>query len=160
MRIERYDRPRALEYAQTWAFARNPKFMDFSKLGGDCTNFVSQCLYAGSRTMNFTPNTGWYYIAPGKYAPAWSGVRFLHRFLTTNEGAGPFGEAVSAGLVQPADVVFLSDGRRYYHSLLVTDIRAGEILVAAHTFDAFDRPLSTYTYDSARMIHILGVRRV
>ena len=31
-------------------------------------------------------------------------------------------------------------------------------LVAAHTYDALDRPLSSYIYDTARFIHIDGVR--
>lgn len=43
-----YNRVAAVEYAQKWAFLRNPKFFNFDGLGGDCTNFVSQCIYAGS----------------------------------------------------------------------------------------------------------------
>ena len=35
---------------------------------------------------------------------------------------------------------------------------AGEHLVASHSNDAFDRPLSTYSYGSARYIKISGVR--
>ena len=50
-----YDRAAALRYAEQWALRRNPDFFDFEELGGDCTNFASQCLYAGSRVMNFTP---------------------------------------------------------------------------------------------------------
>ena len=34
----------------------------------------------------------------------------------------------------------------------------GEILVAAHSDDALDRPLSTYNFASARYIGIRGVR--
>ncbi len=50
-----YDRAAALRYAEQWAMRRNPDFFDFEELGGDCTNFASQCLYAGSRVMNFAP---------------------------------------------------------------------------------------------------------
>ena len=39
-----YDRLHALKYAQKWALERNPLFYDFADIGGDCTNFVSQCL--------------------------------------------------------------------------------------------------------------------
>ena len=39
-----YDRQKAVDYALTWALDRNPKFYDFSSLGGDCTNFISQCI--------------------------------------------------------------------------------------------------------------------
>ena len=57
-----YDRRAAVEYAHRWAYGRNPEFYDYEEIGGDCTNFASQCLYAGSRIMNFTPTYGWYYI--------------------------------------------------------------------------------------------------
>lgn len=33
-----------------------------------------------------------------------------------------------------------------------------QILVAAHTFDTLDRPLSSYLYGTARFIHIDGIR--
>ena len=32
------------------------------------------------------------------------------------------------------------------------------ILIAAHTYDALDRPLSTYAYEVVRFLHIEGVR--
>ena len=35
--------------------------VDASAIGGDCTSFASQVLYAGSCRMNFTPVTGWYF---------------------------------------------------------------------------------------------------
>ena len=37
-----YDRERAVAYAHQWAYSRNPAYYDFSVLGGDCTNFISQ----------------------------------------------------------------------------------------------------------------------
>ena len=41
-----YNRRSAVEYAHTWAYGRNPAYFDYQRLGGDCTNFASQCLYA------------------------------------------------------------------------------------------------------------------
>ena len=58
-----YDRARAVEYAHRWAYGRNPRFFDFSSIGGDCTNFASQVIYAGSGVMNFSTTLGWYYIS-------------------------------------------------------------------------------------------------
>jgi hypothetical protein len=43
-----YDRARALAYAEKWALSRNPAYFSFDGLGGDCTNFISQCLYAAA----------------------------------------------------------------------------------------------------------------
>lgn len=45
----RYNREKAVEYARRWAYDRNPQYYNFDPIGGDCTNFVSQCLFAGSR---------------------------------------------------------------------------------------------------------------
>ena len=64
-----YDREAAISYAAKWAFQRNPKYYDFHGIGGDCTNFVSQCIYAGAKVMNFTPTFGWYYISPDDRTP-------------------------------------------------------------------------------------------
>ena len=57
-----YDRQSAVMYALRWALSRNPEYYSYSGIGGDCTNFVSQCVYAGSGVMNYTPDFGWYYI--------------------------------------------------------------------------------------------------
>lgn len=76
-----YDRKAAVRYAHQWAFSRNPAFYDYEELGGDCTNFASQCLYAGTGVMNFTPIYGWYYLNPNDKAPAWTGVPYFRNFL-------------------------------------------------------------------------------
>ena len=73
-----YDRQRAVEYAQKWALDRNPLFLDFTGKGGDCTNFVSQCIFAGCGVMNYTPTFGWYFISSDDRAPAWTGVDELY----------------------------------------------------------------------------------
>ena len=53
-----YDRRAAVFYAHEWAFERNPKLYDYEKIGGECSNFDSQCLYAGRGITNFTPTYG------------------------------------------------------------------------------------------------------
>lgn len=76
-----YRRLSAVLYARHWAYGRNPRFYDYEELGGDCTNFASQCIYAGTGVMNDTPIYGWYYIDPDNKAPAWTGVEYLYNFL-------------------------------------------------------------------------------
>ena len=56
MTLYPYDRQAAVDYAHRWAYHRNPNFYNFDELGGDCTNFASQCLYAGTGVMNYTPH--------------------------------------------------------------------------------------------------------
>lgn len=45
MRFALYDRRAAVLYAHRWAYGRNPAFYDYEGLGGDCTNFASQCAF-------------------------------------------------------------------------------------------------------------------
>ena len=80
----KYDRKKALEYAKEWAFKRNPKYLNFENIGGDCTSYVSQCMYAGCKVMNYTPIYGWYYKSSYDRSPSWSGVEFLFNFLVNN----------------------------------------------------------------------------
>ena len=156
----RYDRDRAVAYAREWAMARNPLFIDYTGFGGDCTNFVSQCLFAGSCRMNFTPVFGWYYLDADSRTASWTGVQYFCDFLTSNRGEGPYGAETDETNLRVGDVVQLqnADGT-YYHTLLVSGFdAAGGILVAALSNDAYDRPLSTYTYAAARFLQVSGVR--
>lgn len=58
----------------------------------------------------------------------------------------------------PGDIVQLGTrAGHFYHSPVITAVTPA-ILVAAHTDDALDRPLSSYVYDVARFVHIDGVR--
>lgn len=162
-----YLRERAVEYARRYAFSRNPLFYNFTDIGGDCTNFVSQAILAGSCVMNGTPDFGWYYRSSFDRAPAWTGVEYFWDFMTmapdfvaAGADTGPFGVAVSMEELATGDVIQLANREGdFYHTLLVSGFdERGAPLVAAHSIDAFDRPLSDYNYAKARFLHLLGVR--
>ena len=158
MRETGYNREAAVDYARRWAMGRNPAYFDFEEIGGDCTNFASQCLFAGAKVMNYTPVTGWFYRSSGDRTASWTGVEYLYNFLTANRSVGPYGHQVPRSQAVPGDIVQLGDrDGRFYHSPVITAVTP-TILVAAHTFDALDRPLDSYLYDVARFIHIGGVR--
>lgn len=160
-----YDRAAAVRYAHIWAYGRNPRYYDYESIGGDCTNFASQCIYAGAGVMNDTPTFGWYYINANDKAPAWTGVEYLYNFLTRRTpSAGRLqgksrrsasGRAISCSSRstapgwQHSPVVVAADRPRSY----------ADILVAAHSADADDRPLSTYEFARARFLHLGGVYR-
>ena len=164
--IKPYIRERVVEYATTWALNRNPLFENFTGIGGDCTNFVSQCVLAGSCTMDDTPDFGWYYRSADDRAPSWTGVEFFYDFMTgapafaeRNRGIGPFGREVSVDEAMVGDVIQLANRQRdFYHTLVITGFEPNDILICAHSDDALNRRLSTYPYASLRFIHIEGVR--
>ena len=148
-----------LAYAREWWNGRNPAFADFDDLGGDCTNFVSQCIYAGGAVMNYARDVGWYYRTLGDRAAAWTGVMYFYRFMVTNRGAGPFSTPVPPREAEPGDVIQLCTPDRCYHTLFVVGRRGGVPTVAAHTFDAYDRPLDDYSFNAARGLRIRFARR-
>lgn len=161
--IKPYQRADAVTYAHTWALSRNPNYYDFHDIGGDCTNFISQCLYAGSKVMNYTPTFGWYYINVNRRSPSWSGVNYLYNFLIKNNSKAVFAEEVPISEIMLGDVIQLAKvNLGFYHSLLVTKIDGEQpsidnISISTHTLDSLDRPLNTYQYDTLRCLHILGV---
>ena len=156
----RYNRENALAYARRWAFERNPLYYNYTGQGGDCTNFVSQCLLAGSCQMNFIPIFGWFYLDSETRTASWTGVEFFYNFMVDNAGVGPYGVEVGEDGVEVGDAVQLANAEGdYYHTLFISGISPEDgILVAAHSDDALDRPLSTYNFAAARFIHIRGVR--
>jgi hypothetical protein len=159
-----FDAAAAIAYAQQWATARNPKYADFETMGGDCSNYISQCLLAGGAVMNETPDTGWYYRSLNSRAPAWSGVLFLWDFLLNNRGRGPFGHEIPLEQARPGDIIQLKFAGKpdFSHTVLVifaSDPAApGNVLVNAHSYDCADRPLDSYSYVAARALRVDGVR--
>ena len=163
MHLAPYDRRAAVLYAHRWAYGRNPAFYDYENLGGDCTNFASQCIYAGSGVMNFTPTFGWYYIDANQKAPAWTGVPYLYNFLTREDRtAGPAARPCELAELRPGDLIQLSfNGTDFRHSPVVVSVgqpaAPENVLIAAHSYDADNRPLSTYDYQDIRFLAIFGV---
>ena len=113
--------------------------------------------------MDYRPTYGWYYIDANRKSPAWTGVPYLYNYLTrSREAPGPAArESELAGLM-PGDLIQLSfDGVRWAHCPVVVSI--GEprsfdtLLLAAHSEDADNRPLSSYSFKSVRLLHVFGV---
>ena len=164
MREIEYDRAKAVQYALRWALSRNPEYYDYAEIGGDCTAFASQSVYAGSGVMNYTPTFGWYYRSANDKSPSWSGVDYFYNFMTTNEGTGPFAEERDLEELFPGDIIQLgNESGRFYHSLVLTMIGYSQgqrsYYICAHDNDAYMRNLDTYDFAELRGIHILGVRK-
>lgn len=158
MYIEKYDRQKAIDYAHKWAFSRNPKYYNYDNIGGDCTNFISQCIYAGSNIMNYSRVYGWYYNNSNDKSASWTGVEFLYNFLINNKGVGPFG--IVTDNIEIGDIVQLSfDGKKFTHSLIIVGLENEKILVSAHSFDSYGRDINSYPYKNIRFVHIQGVNK-
>lgn len=162
MKQKQYNRLQAIDYAKKWAMTRNPNYYNFDTVGGDCTSFVSQCIYAGSKVMNYQKDIGWYYINGNNKSPSWSGVEYLYQFLTKNQGVGPQAVEVSKNEIEVGDIAQLSfDGEHFGHTLIIVKIEnkftLQGIKIASHTFDSFNKPIAEYSFQKIRWIHIKKV---
>lgn len=163
--LQDYDREAAVAYAHKWAHGRNPAFYDYEYIGGDCTNFASQCVFAGCGIMNNTPTFGWYYRDANHKSPSWTGVSYLYQFLTRETSSvGPVAVPAELSDLRPGDLIQLSfDGEVFRHCPVVVSVgqpaAPDTILVAAHSYDADERPLSTYVYQKIRFLHLTGTIR-
>ncbi|MCI3920601.1 amidase domain-containing protein [Paenibacillus sp. TRM 82003] len=141
-----YDREAARAYADRHWNEPNPQFIHFDV---DCTNYVSQCLYAGGAPMNYTGvrESGWWYKGKSggreQWSYSWSVAHALHWYLMGRRSGGLRAEQVgAAGELTIGDVIcydFDGDGR-FEHSVIVTGADgAGQPLVNAHTANSRGR---------------------
>ena len=161
MQFFEYNKSAAANYALKWADGRNPNYFDFENFGGDCTNFASQCIYAGSGVMNYSYPLGWFYKNSYFRSPSWTSAQFLSNFLLRDEiSPGPVAKMSELKDLQLGDIVQIKTNGIFSHSLVITKIEEQSlfgIFVCAHTYDAKNRRLSTYNTKYANFLHIFGV---
>jgi hypothetical protein len=145
LRRIRYDRARAVQYADAWWNGHNPAFLTFEV---DCTNFISQCLYAGGAPMHYTGkrDSGWWYKGRINGRELWSfswavANSFLRFFLTSKSGLRAQEVGSPRELTWGDVIVYDWDGDgRYQHSTIITAIDPnGMPLVNAHTVSSQHR---------------------
>ncbi|WP_100488979.1 amidase domain-containing protein [Sporolactobacillus pectinivorans] len=138
-----YDRLNAVRYAELWWNRRNPVF---PKVENDCTNFISQCLFAGHIPMWGQPvrGRGWWYERTN-WSFSWAVANNLRWYLSRHGNVIGAVEVDSAEKLVPGDVIcydFEGDGH-WNHNTMVTALDpSGWPLVNAHTYDARSRSWS------------------
>lgn len=134
-----YRRDKAVAYAEQWWNEPNPSFLAFEE---DCTNYVSQCIFAGSAPMNYTGKRelGWWYKGMVNKQEAWSYswavANSLERYLRVNTSGLRAEQVDDPTELQLGDVIFYDwDGNgNIQHSTIVTAFDMnGMPLVNAHT---------------------------
>lgn len=112
-----YNRKNATDYALKWWNKTNPYYFNYDNLGGDCTNFISQCLFAGSKIMNLTKTFGWYYINANNKSPSWTGVEYFYKFIINNQNIGPTGKLCNINELEIGDIIQLNQNIFFNHSV-------------------------------------------
>jgi len=135
-----YNRKNAVAYAVQYWNSVNPLYPHFTD---DCTNFISQCLYAGGIPMLFSKEKGrGWWIRTGKggdWSYSWTVAHAL--YLLLKSGAAPM-RAVSKSSpdqLEPGDLIcydFDGDGRFQHNTIVVAKDANNMPLVNAHTTDS------------------------
>lgn len=141
-----YDRKRAAEYADRYWESANPAYLEFEV---DCSNYVSQCIFAGGAPMNYTDRreSGWWYRGMSgnreNWSYSWAVADSLRRYLAAGRTHGLRAKVVGTPQeLEPGDVIsycWKGDGR-YGHSTVVAAMDGnGMPLVNAHTVSSKHR---------------------
>ncbi|MCD7862593.1 MAG: amidase domain-containing protein [Lachnospiraceae bacterium] len=167
-----YDRESALAYSYTYIYTRNPdSFADYSYVGGNCQNFVSQCLYAGGIPMDTTGSEvwKWYDVNLSNYATqrgrssSWTGVDEFVYYAENNEGYGLVAQVDAPYYTGEAgDVLQFGTVGDWRHAVLITDMICDEdgsvidYLVNSNTSNLENYPASLYGYPEVILTKIIG----
>jgi hypothetical protein len=170
----KYNRLGATDYAHQWALAPrpyNPKYIDFTDLGGDCTNFVSQAIFEGGEVgmvfggVHDIGTVGWYFYDVNDRAIAWTWVDGLYNFIVKEQYIWEhklLGREVGHQNAIAGDIIQYNWGTDavWDHSVLIVSPNEMAIgdevhLVAGHSPDVDNYPYTTMVYSpSYRFIHI------
>ena len=148
-KVIQYARRDAVQYARRWALSRNRDYNDFTKGGGDCMNFVSQCLYAGG--LPFKNNGFEWHGLRGGSSFSWRGVdSFLKQLKNYQQFGSPrleFSCEETPESLKAGDLVFtVTEGvpgdieRNPSHVVILSRDYAdrGQLVVCGHTVDQLD----------------------
>lgn len=163
-RINQYSRIDAVNYAIKYALKPNPNYRYFSleNTGGDCSNFLSQCLHAGGAPTN----SNWWYKHNNSnnnydsWSLTWTVAHSLYWYLKKNEASNLSGikglEVNNTNILELGDLLFFEDtDGRIFHSAIITYDSHNEILISQHSDEALNIPY--YKSWPAKKIHFLKI---
>jgi hypothetical protein len=163
-----YDRLSAVEYAKKWALGSNPQYKNYKGMGGDCTNFISQCIHAGGIPFDSSKKNSWlnwFWYNDSERTPSWTAAEAFYNYIINNnnentQNFGVYAKEISKDELELGDIVQLVNEENAYHTMIITEIveKNGKIvdyLICQHSYDLLDYPLSL-KYGQKRYIKIFG----
>ncbi|MCD8381172.1 MAG: amidase domain-containing protein [Lachnospiraceae bacterium] len=167
-----YDRAAALAYSYAYIYKRNSgSYVDYSGLGGNCQNYVSQCLFAGGIPMDIVGDEIWkWYDARisntnsvyGR-SSSWTGVDEFVLYAQSNTGYGLVAEVDAPYFTGEAgDVLQFGTEGDWRHAVIITDVVCDEngtvidYLVNSNTSNLENYPASLYGYPEVILTKIIG----
>jgi len=169
-----YNGTLAKNYANTYWNTTSPPY--YVGLGQDCTNFVSQAIYAGQGKT--PPNTGgmttsptrnitndWYYVWNNSGSVPWINVPGQYSFITGNTSRiGPYGTGTTNFCnARVGDVIQIQDASGWFHEGIVVSastpcVGLQSYYIDAHTINRYYMQLNGWSMYAMRIIRINGWR--
>lgn len=169
-----YNSTLAKNYANTYWNTTNPPYYLWNYDGGDCTNFVSQAIYAGegktppdTSGMTTSPTRSysydWYYVWNNSGSLPWIRVQSQYDFITGNTSRiGPYGSgSYSYCDARVGDVIQISDGSSWFHEGIVVAastpcVGLQSIYIDAHDTNRYYMQLTGWSAYDMRVIRVNG----
>lgn len=171
-KFKKYDREAASLYARKYAKNPNKDYPFYGKpdYKGDCTNFTSQCLYAGGIVTDNVGKYQWY-----KLNSAWRGANKFYEYWNNNKGSGSTkGLKASKSIfkdIRLADLIEKKPENAVTHTVIVTGYKVDswgfndpwkykyDVLICQHSDDKKsgmlkDYPLSAKNWTSKETIYV------
>ena len=171
-KFKKYDREAASLYARKYAKNPNKDYPFYGKpdYKGDCTDFTSQCLYAGGIVTDNVGKYQWY-----KLNSAWRGANKFYEYWNNNKGSGSTkGLKASKSIfkdIRLADLIEKKPKNAVTHTVIVTGYKVDswgfndpwkykyDVLICQHSDDKKsgmlkDYPLSAKKWSTKETIYV------
>ena len=122
-----YDPAAAAAYALKYWQNYNPNYSNYNSIGGDCCNFVSQCLHAGGLQMDGS----WFWYSYSNHSASWTLCTALKTYLVGTLGCA-FIPSPSAAQIDVGDVLYFNNGG---HVMICSEKINGQVWVCGHNAD-------------------------
>lgn len=156
-----YSRIKAVNYAIKYASNPNTQYRYFpiqDYNGGDCTNFTSQCLFAGEVPMVFSGKNIWWYNNNG-WSVSWATAHSLYWYLKVNAHNNLYGakgtEVSSVSLLEKGDIIFYRNSYgNLTHSAIITSFDNDIPLISQHSPEVLN---ISYIKSWASQMHFMKI---
>ncbi|SKA83924.1 Putative amidase domain-containing protein [Clostridium sp. USBA 49] len=173
-RYNNYNAKEAVRYALTYALTPNNNYRFFASYGdggGNCTNFISQCLKAGGAPFAYDIYPWWYKKDPNnsmndKWSLSWAVAHSLYWTLKSRNERKLKGlraiEVPSIEMLKIGDVIQYENFKKViYHSAIITAMTINKgvkiPLISQNTYNA--RNIS-YIKPQAKQMHFMKIEVV
>lgn len=167
-----YNRKKAIDYARRHYRYSNPAFPLYDQ---DCTNFVSQCMYAGGIPQTKIWYCYQYHRPPARHrnSEAWSvaskNMQYVSKYLSKGSVKLKYEsynkdwkKILKNQKIQAGDIIYFSKnlGKSYYHAAIISFCDSYGIMYASHTIPYLFRSLAEFfkTYKKQGLIMVYKLK--